>query len=197
LALSVSETTRGEKARRSAAQNFDSRVEITEREVCRPSEMPLGLQDLTDAGGTSCTWPESACRTCECSEPLKWVDSMCITQNIPDKHNQMKSIEAVYRGATLTLVAAAGDDADVRLPCFNGKLFTFRQRLARIQGLSLANISTDFETSVDRPSRAWTYQERLLSRRLLIFTKDRTYFQCDYGIAQGDVGMGLHDPDYI
>ena len=137
----------------------------------------------------------SLCR--ELGEHYLWVDSMCITQNIPDKHNQMKSIEAVYRGATLTLVAAAGDDADVRLPCFNGKLFTFRQRLARIQGLSLANISTDFETSVDRPSRAWTYQERLLSRRLLIFTKDRTYFQCDHGIAQGDVGMGLHDPDYI
>jgi hypothetical protein len=66
--------------------------------------------------------------------------------------------------------------------------------------LILVNVSPDFETCVDSSdwnTRAWTYQERLLSRRLAIFTKDQIYFQCDHGRAQGDGGLDPHDSKYL
>ncbi|PMD63834.1 HET-domain-containing protein, partial [Hyaloscypha bicolor E] len=136
----------------------------------------------------------------ELGERYLWIDSMCITQDSEDKHNQLKGMEAIYRGAVLTIVAAAGDHADVGLPGFSAEKFRFRQGLKVIQGLTLANMSPSFEQSVDLShwnTRAWTYQERLLSRRLVIFTKDQLYFQCDHGRAQADSGLNPHDPTHV
>jgi hypothetical protein len=53
----------------------------------------------------------------------------------------------------------------------------------------LASYSSDLQLMISRPSevyiksskwntRAWTFQERILSRRCLIFVKGRVYFQC-------------------
>jgi hypothetical protein len=140
----------------------------------------------------------SLCR--ELGERYLWVDSMCIIQDTQDKHWQMKSMEAIYRGAVLTIVAAAGNNANVGLPGFSGAPFGFKQLSVSVQGLKLANVSPEFKKSVDLSiwnTRAWTYQERLLSRRMLIFTKDYIYFQCNHGRAQGDRVLDLHDPAYI
>jgi hypothetical protein len=140
----------------------------------------------------------SLCR--ELGERYLWVDSMCIIQDTQDKHWQMKSMEAIYRGAVLTIVAAAGDNADVGLPGFSAPSFNFKQLSVSIRGLKLANMSPDFKKSVDLSiwnTRAWTYQERLLSRRMLIFTEDYIYFQCNHGRAQGDRILDLHDPVYL
>ena len=109
-------------------------------------------------------------------------------------------MEAIYRGAVLTIVAAAGDHANVGLPGFSADTFRFQRNLTVIQGLSLAIMSPSFEQSVDLShwnTRAWTYQERLLSHRLVIFTKDQLYFQCDHGRAQADSGLNPHDPTHV
>jgi hypothetical protein len=51
-------------------------------------------------------------------------------------------MEAIYRGAVLTIVAAAGNHADVGLPGFSAEKFRFRQDLKVIQGLTLANMNS-------------------------------------------------------
>jgi hypothetical protein len=110
-----------------------------------------------------------------------WVDQYCIDKRDPEtKHYLIQNMDKIYRGAFITLINASGESADAGLP-----------------GVSIvprrAQISTDIsdgrritmvqdirkETSVAKwSSRAWTYQEGLLSRRKLVFTSSQIYYQC-------------------
>jgi hypothetical protein len=137
----------------------------------------------------------SLCR--ELGERYLWVDSLCIVQDSHNKHSQIKSMEAIYRGAVLTIVAAAGDHADVGLPGFSMGAFQPKVAEERVKEMHLTNGPADFDVCVDSStwnSRAWTYQERLLSRRLLIFTEEEIYFQCDHGRAQCGSLLDPHEP---
>jgi len=49
-----------------------------------------------------------------------WIDCLCILQDgEEDKHNQISSMDAVYNLSFLTIVAAAGDDANAGLSPYN------------------------------------------------------------------------------
>ncbi|KAN0108817.1 HET domain containing protein [Hyaloscypha variabilis] len=109
-------------------------------------------------------------------ERYLWIDSLCIVQDTTDKHEHMRSMEAIYRGAVLTLVVAAGSHADHGIPGFQ----------------STPSFNASVNSSVWN-SRAWTYQERLLSNRIIIFSNDEIYFQCKHGNAQGNMYFDPHD----
>jgi hypothetical protein len=50
-----------------------------------------------------------------------WVDEYCIDQcDETHKHHQINRMDQIYRGATLTIVAAAGDNKDYGLPGIGG-----------------------------------------------------------------------------
>jgi hypothetical protein len=50
-----------------------------------------------------------------------WIDKFCIDQtNARDKHDQIQQMDAIYRSAELTIIAAAGDGPDHGLPGING-----------------------------------------------------------------------------
>ena len=85
--------------------------------------------------------------------------------------------------------AAGGDNAYAHLPGVRDNSRLVIQHEAEIQGLHLITAQRPFLTSVDKSkwsSRGWTYQEKILSKRLLIFTPYQTFFQCGQVIFYED-----------
>jgi hypothetical protein len=111
-----------------------------------------------------------------------WIDKYCIDQsNIEEKHQQIHQMDLIYAGAELTIVAAAGDDPNHGLPGFNGTPRNLQKSL-RLGDYVLTETPPHPERSVERSkwaTRAWTYQEAVLSRRRLVFTSDQILWECD------------------
>lgn len=88
-------------------------------------------------------------------------------------------MDRIYQGATVTIINAANEGADDGLP---GVSSTTRRcpHSLNINGMKLVQIPNSKETigKSKWETRGWTYQEALLSRRRLVFTKEQVYFQC-------------------
>lgn len=135
-----------------------------------------------------------------------WVDALCILQDEGDKKlKQIMQMDAVYSQAFLTLAALSGKSADDGLPGISsGSRFPTRaSKVIPNLGNPLPNQGYEAGTSSERngrtkfhfitespaldlqadllpyEKRAWTFQERLLSRRCLYFTSHQTYFHCE------------------
>jgi hypothetical protein len=127
-----------------------------------------------------------------------WVDALCIFQGTSgaDWH-QIRAMDKIYSLAELTIVAATGPDAYSGLPGINETA-----RPDAIQNESRpSTISNRHETSTCSPnfrstmrssiwsSRAWTFQEQLLSVRCLIFTEHQVYWQCRSCTIEEEYGL--------
>ena len=69
------------------------------------------------------------------------------------------------------------------------------QHEAEILGLDLITVQRPYLASVSKSkwsSRGWTYQEKILSKRLLIFTPYQTFFQCGQAIFYEDTFLERH-----
>jgi len=115
-------------------------------------------------------------------ERYLWIDSLCIVQDSPeDMANQISRMDTIYRRAFLTIVAAAGSDANAGLPGVSPDLLRTIAPKASIKNFDLAAIPEDGEFELNNSkwnSRAWTFQERALSTRLLRFTSNYVTFEC-------------------
>lgn len=114
-----------------------------------------------------------------------WVDRYCIDQQDDrEKHHMISHMDQVYLNSTITIIAAEGDGPHAGLP---GVCGTPRkpQRLVRLQQLTLIGIEnvSQYVQNSKWNTRGWTYQEMLLSRRILLFTNTRIYFQCLSGFG--------------
>jgi hypothetical protein len=112
-----------------------------------------------------------------------WVDRYCIDQeNKEEKHAQFRKMDVIYGGAQITIIAATGQDSTDGLPGVGSR--------PRSRPLSVKVGSHVLSTTFPSPkreiglskwsTRAWTYQEGLLSRRRLAFTGSQVYFQCTH-----------------
>ncbi|KAI3317197.1 hypothetical protein HD806DRAFT_527274 [Xylariaceae sp. AK1471] len=90
-------------------------------------------------------------------ERYLWADSLCIVQNMNDKHEHMVMMEALYCGAVLTLVAAAGSHADHGIPGFSAP-FNPAPKVRDIRGFWLTTMRPSFEHSID--SSVWNTRAR-------------------------------------
>ncbi|KAI1470231.1 HET-domain-containing protein [Daldinia caldariorum] len=100
-----------------------------------------------------------------------WVDSICIDQ--ADKaylDQQIQLMDLIYQGATLTLVALKGNNA-------NSGLARVRPREMTYSKMTLPSILSIWVT------RGWTLQEALLSPRCLYFADNQAYFECNVAQA--------------
>ncbi|KAH6657652.1 heterokaryon incompatibility protein-domain-containing protein [Truncatella angustata] len=112
-----------------------------------------------------------------------WVDALCIVQD--DAQNiraNVESMQQIYSGAALTMVAAAGHDADFGIPGVSGQcLRTKQQRHLTLNEVTISNRLESTLNITHWNTRGWTFQERILSARLLNFTTAQVSFQCDRG----------------
>jgi hypothetical protein len=111
-----------------------------------------------------------------------WVDSLCIVQNSKRSWNlNSRVMNLIYGNASLTICAADGSDAWLGLKALDSTKHSTSQYIEEcVPGVRLM-VSQLAETGINSSvwnTRAWTFQERLLSRRCLIFTEGRVFFQC-------------------
>ncbi|EMD85443.1 hypothetical protein COCC4DRAFT_117630, partial [Bipolaris maydis ATCC 48331] len=112
--------------------------------------------------------------------PYLWVDRYCIDQgNHEEKHRIIQNMNRIYEQAEVTIIAAIGDDPNHGLPGVRG---TLRERPLTLEIGGATFVSVEDTTNEIMKtkwwSRGWTYQEMLLSRRRLVFTKTQMYLQC-------------------
>ena len=117
-------------------------------------------------------------------ERYLWVDSLCIIQNdLMMQQAEIMRMGSIYLRALFTIIAAAGDNANRGLP---GVEQGSREQVQKI--LKLADC--ELLTVIDIPNtpsgidvtvwaeRAWTFQERVLSNRVLVFSESQAYWSC-------------------
>jgi len=119
-----------------------------------------------------------------------WVDQLCIIQDEgdPDKKLNIERMDTIYSHAQFTIVAADGKNADSGLRgvgCDRGELEQISEEIVPGANMSLpVNIKWDIRLW---ESRAWTFQEKVLSKRLLVFTGGCAIWYCRGGIWREDV----------
>ncbi|ESA42402.1 HET-domain-containing protein [Neurospora crassa] len=117
-----------------------------------------------------------------------WVDRYCIPQtDSRAKHTQIQLMGTIYARSAITIVAAAGKDAEYGLPGVDARERNPQLRidLERVDGnlrlppsLMVYRLPQDDIRSSLWSTRGWTYQEALLSKRRLVFTDNQVFFQC-------------------
>jgi hypothetical protein len=121
--------------------------------------------------------------------------SLCIYQDdLEDWNREGAEMSSIYANAYLTIAAALAKDTTAG--CFNHRAPKQQVRLdysshEGIRSEVLASLFPIFDETEPKiyaemrgcplVSRAWGLQERLLSRRILHFCKEQTYFECKEG----------------
>lgn len=110
-----------------------------------------------------------------------WVDALCIIQdNSADWERTAPLMEELYGNGKVNICAAAGSDAYRGVPGSVHTPRTTQQPVTQCFGLDLIAVKP-VESRIRYTkwnSRAWTFQERMLSPRSLIFVEDRVFWQC-------------------
>ena len=159
--------------------SFQARKAVME-DLMKPGSLSIYLDEI------AATFHEAMQVTKEMKCRYLWVDALCIVQDDEEsKPYQINHMDAIYRQAILTIVAGDGLSAGFKI---YGRGSNPRETIQRIYsyrpGLTLtANeaIYGDIEVEVlllQWASRAWTFQERILSRRLLIFVNSTVHWSC-------------------
>jgi hypothetical protein len=132
------------------------------------------------------------CRLLE--ERYIWVDSLCIVQDsAEDKKTQMEYMDAIYNSAFVTIVAAFGTGADDGLAGIS-RSRPKAQKVRLVKGSQYAVPLPAYMDVLSDPSiawntRGWNLQEKVLSKRMLIFTDCQVYFQCSNIVWYEDAAM--------
>ena len=110
-------------------------------------------------------------------ERYLWTDALALVHDSGFKYHD----DWVYARAFLTVVAGSGKDANAGLPGVRKESRVFHQEIEQVSpGLRLmvSHLAEDYISTSQWDSRAWTFQERMLSRRCLLFVNGRIYYQC-------------------
>ncbi|KAJ9666645.1 hypothetical protein H2201_003304 [Coniosporium apollinis] len=159
------------------------------RENISRLQMPGGLESLT----LNYTVRDAITLTQNMDGRYIWIDALCILQDDEkDKEVQIPQMHLIYGLAALTIIAAFGDDADAGLPGVepgSRRSSHVAFDLEDITLMTLSNIDKCYthdgvgivENYLRKSkyiTRAWTFQEALLSTRALIFTRRQVYWEC-------------------
>ncbi|KAI9856310.1 MAG: hypothetical protein M1813_009146 [Trichoglossum hirsutum] len=126
-----------------------------------------------------------------------WVDALCIIQDDDeDWQREAAQMGLVYRNALFTISATGASDTSVG--CFTRHTpmlmqpvkLDYRSHDGKRKGrMFMRSQPATVADSLDRSpvnSRGWCLQERILSRRVLHYTKDQMYWECQKHCAAED-----------
>ncbi|CAO2655027.1 Nn.00g117600.m01.CDS01 [Neocucurbitaria sp. VM-36] len=112
-----------------------------------------------------------------------WIDSICINQqDAQDKEAQVQIMDAIYTGAWLTVVAISSDSMNSGIRRVEGVNKGPVQLRCHFGDDILVSVGETLRQQVSRSrwgTRAWTYQEALLSPRCLFIANEQLYFECN------------------
>ncbi|GAW26113.1 putative tol protein [Rosellinia necatrix] len=110
-----------------------------------------------------------------------WVDKFCIGQEDSNtKRSMIQQMHVIYEKAELTIVAASGSDQHYGLAGVSTR--RLGNQMAINLGTARLSWVIDPQHSIrgsQWSTRAWTFQEAVLSRRRLVFTEEQVYFECN------------------
>jgi hypothetical protein len=120
-----------------------------------------------------------------------WIDALCILQDSQeDKAKVISQMHGIYSNATLTIVASTNAGPSDGLAGVGPVPRSQPQISEKLQGITVGVAFHDarkphveIENSVWN-SRAWTFQERLVSRRLVYFTESQMTFACPHAATR-------------
>ncbi|EWG55980.1 hypothetical protein FVEG_17724 [Fusarium verticillioides 7600] len=123
-----------------------------------------------------------------------WVDRLCIVQDDPNKATEFESMGRVYAGAYMTIIAAATygmfdtPQATIDRTGMHMKSYGTCKLGNWVSSSSETRIDSRVEslyTSVSErrwANRAWTYQEHILSGRVVFFLGNEIFWQCESSV---------------
>ena len=129
------------------------------------------------------TFRDAVTNTRKLKIPYLWIDSLCIIQDSPsDWKKEAGRMSIVYAGSICTLSALASKDSNggfFRVPKKESD-FTVRYDLdlgaQRIRVFPCEPSTWNLQGPL--MDRAWTFQERELSRRILLFSRGELLWEC-------------------
>lgn len=134
-----------------------------------------------------------------------WVDSLCIIQDdASEKYQQIRKMHKIYASAALTIIAAGANEADNGLwEVIDGTRHP--QIEEAVSGLRFVGAEQPLEDVVNDSiwkKRAWTFQEYVLSKRMLVFSRTQAYYSCERGACAEDYVHTIttdrkHDIHYV
>ena len=124
-------------------------------------------------------------------ERYLWVDALCIEQDNPkEKRELIDTMDRVYANAVLTIVAADGLDANAGLSgVYPGsrEIQQLTQEISPGRRIIYPLMEPKSLEASTWNGRAWTLQERLLSRRLMIFLEGQVIWHCRKTVGLEDM----------
>ncbi|KAE9367229.1 HET-domain-containing protein [Stipitochalara longipes BDJ] len=160
--------------------------------IRRENMMRLGAPGSL-VGKVSKTIEDSISLTESLGVQYLWVDALCILQDdTSDKLNHLAFMSYIYKCAELTILAACGRDAEAGLPGIREPR-VFQQHIIKVRddtadqplGMQIITSPTirlnDVQSCLEGTvwsTRGWTLQEKVVSRRVLIFTPSQISWNC-------------------
>lgn len=109
-------------------------------------------------------------------------------------------MDLIYTQACLTIVAASGNDASYGLPGISEGSRSSPRAIESVNGTVLMveplDSVADYIPMTTYETRGWTFQERILSVRCLIFTDKLAMFQCQT-LARTEMSTNDQNPDFV
>ncbi|KAF8850096.1 HET-domain-containing protein [Acephala macrosclerotiorum] len=128
---------------------------------------------------------------------ILWVDALCIIQDSsdPEKALVLRQMHRIYENAKFTIVAASGNSCHAGLHGITER--QPRRSQLRVQGQNLILLPARLDDALLQSywiTRAWTFQEYLLSSRKLVFRPDQIYFACPHDVCSESIAANIHGP---
>ncbi|KAF5608252.1 uncharacterized protein FSUBG_4788 [Fusarium subglutinans] len=139
-----------------------------------------------EAGKLPQTIEDAIALTKKLGKRYLWVDALCIDQSpnptpeqAASKAKQLQLMHLIYYSATITILAVAGPRSDYGIPGISkARAGSTRER---INGQDLVVVPPQIESEIKSSvwqTRAWTWQEDVLSTRKLYLTETQWVLEC-------------------